>query len=158
MIDTGADLNQFFVAIEMDQVAVQGVFADSNALRFQVDLEFVDTEGSRRAAEQLAHQPTQHEGLGSRVMLEYLTQQNDMDRALVWPCPRTQATAVLLQFSYSRAGESSRPFGQHKAPISTNRSLKKFSSRSASISVPWRCNKLVPSKIPSLLSEKTSAT
>jgi hypothetical protein len=51
-------MNQFFVAIEMAQVAVQGVFADRNTLRFQVDLQFVDTEGSRRAAEQLAHQPT----------------------------------------------------------------------------------------------------
>ena len=62
MIHTGADMNQFFVAIEMAQVAVQGVFADRNTLRFQVDLQFVDTEGSRLAAEQLAHQPTQHEG------------------------------------------------------------------------------------------------
>ena len=87
MIHTGADLNQLSVAIEMDQVAVQGVFADSNALRFQVDLEFVDTEGSRRAAEQLAHQPTQHEGLGNRVTLEYITQQNDMDRAWVGLVP-----------------------------------------------------------------------
>jgi len=64
---------------------LRGHFADSNPLRFQVDLEFVDTEGSRRAAEQLARQPTQREGLGNRVTLEYSS--NTSRSRTTWTAP-----------------------------------------------------------------------
>jgi hypothetical protein len=37
---------------------------------------------------------------------------------------KCQAASVILHISYKLEGESSRPFGQHKAPASTNKRLK----------------------------------